>query len=307
MSDVRTGFVRTEDGIPLYWRSIGTGELTLVCCNGVGVSTFFYKYIAAHFHSRFRVLLWDYRGHGRSAPPPEPIEQADLSVERCAKDLELLLAELEITEPTVLLGHSMGCQVILEYAHQHPDKVRALVPMFGTYGRPLDTLLDSKWSKPAFGWLHKIVKRGGRAGARLVLPFYDSPIAFPLGGWTGLLDRHYAGRIDIDKYLEHLAAMDPRVFLRMVSQAAEHSAWDALPSIEAPTLVIASEKDLFTPLRLSLQMAQRLPHAELLVLAEASHAAIVEHPDTINQRIDRFFAERLGLPARSVPGALQAL
>lgn len=291
-----SGFVRTEDGIPLYWRSIGQGPITLVCCNGVGVSTFFYKYVATHFRDRFRVVLWDYRGHGRSAPPPEPISNADLSVARCATDLRIVLDAIGVTEPSILLGHSMGCQVILEFAHQHPERVRALIPMFGTYGRPLDTLLDSKMSKPAFGVIHRIVRWGGRAGARLLLPLYDSPIAFPVGGLTGLVDRHYAGQTDIDKYLEHLGAMDPRVFFGMVAAAAEHSMRELLPSIEIPTLVIASERDLFTPLYLSTEMADRMPHAELLVLAEASHAAIVEHPDTINRRIERFFAETLGIP-----------
>lgn len=292
---VSSGFARSDDGLPLYWRSVGEGPLTFVCCNGVGVSTFFYKYVTTHFRDRFRIVLWDYRGHGRSAPPPEPIERADLSVGRCARDLSTILDAVGVNEPPILLGHSMGCQVILEYARLNPGAVRGLIPMFGTYGRPLDTLLDSRMSRPAFGLIHRLIRFGGRAGSRLLLPLYDSPIAFPVGGLTGLVDRHYAGRADIDKYLEHLGAMDPRVFFGMVAAAAEHSVREFLPHIEIPTLVIASEKDLFTPLRLSIEMARAMPRAELLVLAEASHAAIVEHPDTINHRIERFLTEQFGI------------
>ena len=40
-------------------------------------------------------------------------------------------------------------------------------------------------------------------------------------------------------------------------------------------------------------MAELIPDADLMILAEASHAAIVEHPDTINLRIERFFRERV--------------
>lgn len=295
LDDVRSGFVAAEDGQPLFWRSVGSGSPAFVCCNGVGVSTFFFKYVTRHFRDRFQVVVWDYRGHGRSPSPPEPIDAADLSVERCAKDLAVVLDAAGVTDPPVLLGHSMGVQVILEYARTHPDGVRALIPMFGTFGRPLDTLLDSPYSRPVFDVLHRLSRRGGRAGARMLLPLYDSPLGFAFGGWTGLLDKHYAGRADIDRYLQHLAVMDPRVFLRMVSLAAEHDVTDALPEIRVPVMVFASEKDLFTPLHRSLAMAKRLPNSELLVLAEASHAAIVEHPDTINARIDRFLAERLGL------------
>jgi pimeloyl-ACP methyl ester carboxylesterase len=287
--------------VPLYWRSVGTGDAlaarnpAFVCCNGVGVSTFFFKYVAQHFRHRFRVVMWDYRGHGRSAPPPGPPDQADLSVERCAEDLAAVLHDAEVTEPPILLGHSMGVQVILEYALRHPSGVRALIPMFGTFGRPLDTLLDSALSRPTFDLLHRLARWGGRGGSRWLLPLYDSPLGFTVGGWTGLLDRHYAGRTDIQRYLEHLAVMDPAIFLRMVSLAAEHDVSDRLPEINVPALVFASENDLFTPLHRSLAMARRLPQADLLVLAEASHAAIVEHPEAINLRIERFLRERLGL------------
>ena len=69
MSDVRTGFVPTDDGIQLYYRVLGEQGPVIACCNGVGVSTFFWKYVALHFRDRFRVLLWDYRGHGLSSMP----------------------------------------------------------------------------------------------------------------------------------------------------------------------------------------------------------------------------------------------
>ncbi len=67
----RTGFARTDDGHQLYYRSVGTGR-PLVCCNGVGVSTFFYKYIVQHFSASHQVVVWDYRGHGRSSLPRNP-------------------------------------------------------------------------------------------------------------------------------------------------------------------------------------------------------------------------------------------
>jgi pimeloyl-ACP methyl ester carboxylesterase len=227
--------------------------------------------------------------------PPEPIETADLSVERSARDLHAVITQLELDRP-ILLGHSMGCQVILEYLKQYPGGARALVPMFGTFARPLDTFMDSPYSRRAFDVLYRVAGWGGKTGTRMLLPLYDSPFAFAIGKATGLVDKHYAGRVDINKYMEHLVHMDPRVFLRMVSLMADHDLTDFLPQIDVPVLVLAGERDLFTPLHRSYAMADRIPGAELLVLAEASHAAIVEHPDTINLRIERFLEERLGLP-----------
>jgi len=290
---VRSGFARTDDGLQLYYRVVGSEGPWLVCCNGVGVSTFFFKYVAEHFRGDHRVLLWDYRGHGRSALPPEPIEDADLSIERNAADLFTVMDAAGATGDAVLLGHSMGCQVILEAARQQPARVAGLVPMFGTYGRPLDTFMDSPMARPAFDVLYRVAKRGGRSGARMLLPLYDNPLASAVGGWTGLVDKHYAGKVDIDRYMDHLVQMEPRVFLRMVSLMADHDLGDYLPQLTQPVLIIAGERDLFTPLHRSHTMHDRIPDAELLVLADASHAAIVEHPETINRRIERFFRERL--------------
>jgi pimeloyl-ACP methyl ester carboxylesterase len=292
---VRTGFATTDDGYQLYWRALGDGP-PLICCNGVGVSTFFYKYIAAHYRDRMTVVLWDYRGHGRSTSPDDP-STADLTIERCARDLHAVREAIGLHEPAVLVGHSMGCQVILEYTRMFPTGVRALVPMLGTFARPLDTFMDSPYSKPIFKAIKRLADLGGTASTRALLPLYANPLAYRVGGAIGMVDKHYATRQDIGKYLEHLVHMDPRVFLRMVDLMSDHDLTDFLPQIRVPTLVIAAEKDVFTPLHRSRVMARSIPGAELIVLAEASHAAIVEHPETINLRLDRFLRERLGITA----------
>ena len=231
----RTGFARTDDGHQLYWRALGSGP-PIVCCNGVGVSTFFFKYIAEHFKEHHTVILWDYRGHGRSSVPDDPAT-ADLSIERNARDLHTVLGTVAGHEtPPVLLGHSMGCQVILEYAKQHPNYPVALVPMFGTFARPLDTFMDMPYARRGFNIIKRLAALGGRNGTRALLPLYANPLASLVGGLTGMTDPHYAKREDIDKYLEHLIHMNPHVFLRMVDLMADHDLSDDLPNMNTPTI-----------------------------------------------------------------------
>ena len=76
--------------------------------------------------------------------------------------------------------------------------------------------------------------------------------------------------------------------VEMVRQTNRHDAFPYLPKIQAPVLIIAGERDDFTPLWLSRKMARLIPEAELMVLADASHAALIEQPETINHRIARF-------------------
>ena len=84
--------------------------------------------------------------------------------------------------------------------------------------------------------------------------------------------------------------LDTRLFLHMVEEAHQHNAFPHLPGISQPALVVAAEKDTFTPMWLSKRIARELPNADLLVLADATHAAIIEQPDTINHRLERFLA-----------------
>jgi pimeloyl-ACP methyl ester carboxylesterase len=289
--DVNTGFANAADGTRLYWRAVGEGP-ALVLSNGVGVSTFFWKYIVKHFRDRYRLILWDYRGHGLSDPIEDPLH-AELSVGLVADDLLAVLDHAGVHEPAVFLGHSMGVQVSLEFTKRHPERVRGLVCLFGTFARPMDTFMDNPMSRRIFDRIVAGTRRSGHGGGRLLRPIYASPLALPFAGLTGLVDKYYAPAQDIGMYLEHLVQMDPRVFLMMVEALADHDLTDFLPEIRVPTMVFAGERDLFTPLHRSEYMAAHIPGAELLTLADGSHAAIVEHPTTINERIDRFFAERL--------------
>jgi pimeloyl-ACP methyl ester carboxylesterase len=294
VSTVSAGFTPTEDGLQLYYRVLGDHGPVIACCNGIGVSTFFWKYIAEHLRTSYRVILWDYRGHGRSMPPAD-VTSADLSMTRNAKDLHAVLEAVAPGEPAILMGHSMGCQVVLEYHRQHPERVRALVPMLGTYGRALDTFFDSKHSKRLIDLVADLVSRSNRASQRLMLPLYASPVAFAFAKYTGLVDKYYMNQRDLDKYTEHLLQVDPRLFLRMAQEMGFHDLEDYLPTIAVPTLVFGAENDLFTPLHRSESMAHLIPDAQLTILADGSHAAIVEHPETINLRIERFFRERVFL------------
>jgi 3-oxoadipate enol-lactonase len=81
----------------------------------------------------------------------------------------------------------------------------------------------------------------------------------------------------------------------MLQCAGQHDARGFLPDVGVPTLVVAAEHDTFTPMALAEEMAAAIPNAELEVVEEASHAAPVEQPDRIAERVEDFLSSRLGL------------
>lgn len=286
----RSGFVRTPDGVQLRWSATGHGPL-MACCNGVGVGTFFWKYLVEHFRDRYTVVTWDYRGHGRSDLHLDPLH-TDLSVARHADDLMVVLDAVRGgEEPAILFGHSMGCQVILEAWKRHPERVLGLVLLQGTAGHVLDTFFGSARSPKIFSVIRRLALAGGRATNALIRPILETPIAEVIGLRASMMDRHYTHPEDLRNYLNHLARMDQRVFLGCVLEAQRHSCWEDLARVDVPTLVIAAEYDTFTPVGCGRKVAAMIPGAELLVLGGATHAALVEQPDTIHVRVDRFLSE----------------
>ena len=97
----------------------------------------------------------------------------------------------------------------------------------------------------------------------------------------GEVDGSLIDEADFKRYWEHVTLMDPKIFLNMLKRAGDHSAEDLLPAINTPTLVIAAEKDTFTPQALAQQLADDIPGAEFVLIKNGSHAAPVEQPDTV--------------------------
>jgi pimeloyl-ACP methyl ester carboxylesterase len=291
------GFVTSDDGYEIFFRTHGSGSPPMVCCNGLGVSTYFWHYLVDRMRDQRSVTLWDYRGHGRSQVPPH---NADLSIPRMARDMWAVVDRNGLEKP-ILLGHSMGVQVILEAYRQRPDQVGGLVPILGTYKRPLDSFYDFKYSRPMFEALHALGdSKLGPAIERWVMgPVLALPFAWDLGGKTGMIDSSRIDRGELRRYLHHLVDVGFPFFIRLALQIADHDATDVLPGIQVPTLIVAGEYDTFTPIAASYHMRDTIEGAELLFLEGATHAGIVERPDEIYPRVEQWLADHFGVRRES--------
>jgi pimeloyl-ACP methyl ester carboxylesterase len=298
--------VRTIDGVELHSRSTRgphAHKTPIVCANGIGVSTFFWTYLESRFAAERPVIVWDYRGHGKSG---RPHDLSGLTMRQNAKDLFAVMDAHDV-ERAVLTGHSMGVQVILEAYKVAPSRIAALVPMLGTYGRPMDTAFDSPIAVPVlFILAHKLALRFPRrlgSFQKLLKRPVLAKLAAKFARLANLVDPKLMPQHALDAYIDHFGDFDPEIFFRMAEKMATHSAEDVLAKIDVPVLVVAAENDTFTPLWLSEEMADRLPLARLLVVTGGSHAALVEQPELVNERVAQFLEEMLPEPSHEEPVA----
>jgi pimeloyl-ACP methyl ester carboxylesterase len=289
---------RSSDGTEIWARSIGAGP-PMVLCDGIGCDQYVWKYAVEHFRHHFTVVRWNYRGHGRSAPPVDPDA---VSVRHHALDLEGLLQHLDLRE-AILVGHSMGVQVILEHHGHHPERAAALIPTCGSYRHPLDTFRDSTLFRDGvFPTLYRVLTTRNSRLFDFWRRTFPSELAFRIACLAEINPR-LVKREDFWPYLEHMAAMDPELFIRMLKSAGEHSAEHVLANIRVPTLIFAGAQDRFTPPWLSEQMAQLIPGAELCVIPGGTHTAPIEVPDLFNLRLEKFLKLHRLWPELSRAGA----
>lgn len=291
------GFAEAADGTRIYWSAVGGGPGdTLVCCDGIGCDGFAWKYLVRDFSHAHRIVRWHYRGHGRSGVPED---RERTGFDDLCQDLGSVLRAAG-TREAVFLGHSMGVQVALEWHRRHPRTVRGLVLMCGSHGLPLDTFHGTSVLKVAVPALMTAAERWPDATALLWRGVAASEWAYQIA--THLeVNGKLVHREDFTPYFRHLAGMDPRLFLSMLMRAGSHSATDHLPHVDVPTLIVAGTHDTFTPYRLSEEMHQRIPFAEMLTVPGGTHVAPIEQPELIGLRLERFLARIRDARARS-PG-----
>jgi pimeloyl-ACP methyl ester carboxylesterase len=119
-------------------------------------------------------------------------------------------------------------------------------------------------------------------------------MAFRAALLAGDVDPDNVRREDLLPYLQHMTHVDFPLFLKMLRAAGAHSAEDYLKEIDVPVLIIAGEKDTFTPGSLSTYMAEQIPGSELLVVPAGTHVAPIEQPELVGARIKAFIARAIG-------------
>jgi pimeloyl-ACP methyl ester carboxylesterase len=208
------------------------------------------------FARSFELVVWDYRGMGRSTGPPDPYAMAD-----CARDA---LAVLEAVgwDSTPVLGISFGGMVAQELAVTAPERIERLALLCTSPGgaggssyplHELEGLSDSE----------RASKRRQLMDTR-----FDN-------AW---LASHPQDLALVQALEGRTADPDPSAragHLRQLEARRGHDVWDRLPSIDCPTFVGCGRFDGIAPPRNSAAMASRIARSELHTY-EGGHAFLAQ-------------------------------
>ena len=249
------------NNIQLYYEVHGQGE-PLVLIMGLGANTRGWDMQVPAFSREFQVVAFDNRGSGRSDKPA-----TSYSMRLFAEDTAGLMDALGIASAHVY-GVSMGGFIAQELALSYPQRVRTLV-LGATSCGGRQAAAASPEQLTLMASLNTL---GPEEAAERGLPLLYS-------------DEFIAQKRQelIQRSLAHADLRSPpEAFGRQVQAAVRHKAYDRLPQIRCPTLIISGSEDKIVPAENSRILADRIPGAELVVLPKAGHGYPVECAEESN-------------------------
>ena len=283
-SEIQVEFYGPEDGQPI------------IMSHGWGPNSTVWYYAKRQLSERFRLILWDLPGLGKSSKP----KNNDYSLEKYARDLEAVVA-LAGDKPVILLGHSIGGMITLTFCRLFPEQLRhrvaGLILVDTTYTNPVKTAIFSgvlrALQKPV---LEPLLYLASFLSPILWLMTWLSYmngslyISVELSGFTGNETR---GQLDFSALLS--AKGSPGVLARGSLAMFNFDETATLGNINVPVLVVVGDSDIATVPAASKHIKAELPNAELVTLKPGGHMSLMEQNQQFAEAVFEF---TIGLPLR---------
>jgi pimeloyl-ACP methyl ester carboxylesterase len=295
-TSMRTGTVKRvsrPDGSVLQVEFYGPEDAQpLILVHGWGANSTIWYYAKRQLCDRFRVIVWDLPGLGKSKPP----KNHDYSLEKFAHDLEAVLG-LVGDKPAILLGHSLGGMSILTFCRLFPEhlqqKVAGLILVDTTYTNPVKTAIFSKFlriiQKPLLEpLLHLAIFLSPVVSLMNWLSYLNGMlyISTEVSGFTGTQTR---GQLHFATLLS--AKSSPGVVARGTLAMFDFDETPTLSQINVPVLLIVGDSDRATVPGASIRMKAELEQSDLFILKPAGHMGLMEQNQQFANAVSAFIAD----------------
>jgi 3-oxoadipate enol-lactonase len=231
-------FLERPGGVRLYHETHGDPDAPpLVLLEGLGGDIPGWRRNIPHLAAELFVVAYDFRGNGRSDPPDGPATMATF-----VEDTVALLAHLHI-ERAHLYGQSFGGLVAQEMALTHQDRVRSLV-LAATH----------------CGGRHVVPSRARVPKGKPYLALYSESFAAA-----------YPEHVAEDLRVGSRNPQKPLGRRRQWKAMQGFDAYERLPEIAVPTLVLHGTEDRMVDVANARILADRIPQGELVLLEGAGH------------------------------------
>lgn len=253
----------TVNNIELDYEEYGKGEV-LLFLHGLGSTKADWDAQIPFFSEKYRVVVVDLRGHGKTSVPSKD----NYGVEFMTEDVKQLLGVLTIEKATVI-GFSMGGAVAFQLTSDYPEIINNLVivnsgPDFNNMGKIGEDLLSSRTA---------FLKTKG------LIPLAKE-IAYNM----------FPEDTQIEMRSEFEARCKKNNYEAYYNSFVTLMDWglgEKLQEIKTRTLVVASDMD-YTPVSFKEEYVKRMPNAVVSVIENSRHGAVIDQPEAFNKVLEKF-------------------
>ena len=276
----------TRDGIDLFYRIVGptSGDYVLVLSGGPGEDINSMQGIADELGKKYRCIMWEQRGTGRSKL--SRYDSSTVNLNAYMEDIEALRKQLH-TEKFIVVGNSWGMILGLAYAGTHSDAVRAVVTIgsgpitfdyLGVFSDnqyvrlgPCELEVRDFWKEPSRETADSDRAAFERLRAATVAYFYDRKKALQMA--TGLNPKDYNFRV-------------PPAFL---NAEGKYDIRPKLKTIVAPVLLLQGRQDLAGEANIC-EAHSLIKNSMLAFVDKCGHMPWLEQPEQTWKVVDDFLA-----------------
>lgn len=274
----------------LYSREVGQGPAIIVLHGG---PDFDHSYLVPdldRLSDSFHLIYYDQRGRGRSADRVQP---EDVTLASDIADIEKVRQYFHL-DSVVLLGHSWGTVLALEYALRYPQRVSGMILMNPAPASTEDyKQLRKEWLEKRPDDMERRKTISASAAYKEGDP--DAVTAYYRIHFQPALAR----REDYETIIARLRASFTKegilksraIEARLMNDSWSSPDYDLLPklkSLSIPTLIISGEHE-FIPAATAEHITQAIPNAHMVTLKDCGHFSYLECPAAVREQIDVFF------------------
>ncbi|MFY0542867.1 alpha/beta fold hydrolase [Brevibacillus sp. H7] len=265
----------TSDSADIHYTVFSPAEdttETILFIHGLGLDLTTWERIVPYFQSRYRIILYDLRGHGKSGNGTR-----ELSWELLCQDVYQLVTDMNIKK-LHMIGHGLGGNLCLQLALRYPSMVQSTV-LIGTVCYYPKGLMQKHIS--ARRYLANENSFWSLANDLV------QKICYPPETWKREL------------LLQAYQKVSPDTYFSFLDLASSFLNSQIISFIQTPVLLLAGQYDATYPPNVLILGASFLPRSQFLVVPSASNTIQLDQPQLAAEWIEQFFRQ---VEQKPVPG-----
>ena len=264
----KSGFINIDQA-HIYYETAGTGTPFVMIHAGVADSRQWDNEFAS-FAQGYQVVRYDMRGYGKSEPANGEFSHMS--------DLVSVLNALELQEPLVIMGCSMGGELAMDFALTHPSRVKGLIMVgSGPSGLELDVPALAKFAE---------AEKAYQAGDLDLVAEIETQIWFDGTNRTPEQVNQAMRKLAYEMNRKALDYEFKELGKRLPN--TETPAFDRLTDLNIPVLVIVGAHDTPYILTAADYMIEKLPSAQKVRIEDAAHLLNMDQPHEFQTIVKAF-------------------